>query len=234
MRSSFIGNTLTRCSRNRQQARLQPRKIIDERNKQKLQAELRDVAKRQDVIAAQITQRIMNGQSPIDAFNRMLDELQQRSSEIQSVLSTATKKRTGPAKTFTISPSLYANTIEALTYIARTGNTEHDAVQHHFNFLRSLVQKIIITPSSYGKAAELSIIGLLATILALMRAFEEYSAGIKERHRNAFVRRFRAGEFKAMVDQDVLARQLTGELDTEDKKQELLAAYAEELRSVSC
>jgi hypothetical protein len=171
-------------------------KNIDERNKEKLQAELRDVAKRQDVIAAQITQRIMNGQSPIDAFNRMLDGLQQRSSELQSVLSTATKKRSGPAKTFTISPSLYANTIQALTYIARTGNTEHDAVQQHFDFLRSLVQKIIITPSSDGKAAELSIIGRLASILASMRAFQDYSAGIKERHRNEFARRVRAGEFK--------------------------------------
>jgi len=88
----------------------------------------------------------MNGQSPIDAFDRMLDELQQRSSEIQSVLSTATTKRSGPAKTFTISPSLYANTIQALTYIARTGNTEHDAAQQHFDFLQSLVQKIIIPP----------------------------------------------------------------------------------------
>jgi hypothetical protein len=36
-------------------------------------------------------------------------------------------------------------------------------------------------------------------------------------------------KFKAMVDQDVLARQLSGELDTEDKKQKLLAGYAEEL-----
>ena len=32
-----------------------------------------------------------------------------------------------------------------------------------------------------------------------------------------------------MVDQDVLARQLSGELDTEVKKQKLLAVYAEEL-----
>jgi hypothetical protein len=36
-------------------------------------------------------------------------------------------------------------------------------------------------------------------------------------------------KFRAMVDQDVLARQLSGELDTEDRKQKLLAAYAEEL-----
>ncbi len=36
-------------------------------------------------------------------------------------------------------------------------------------------------------------------------------------------------KFKAMMDQDVLTRQLSGELDTEAKKQKLLEAYAEEL-----
>lgn len=36
-------------------------------------------------------------------------------------------------------------------------------------------------------------------------------------------------KFKAMVDQDVLTRQLSGELDTVNKKQKLLAGYAEEL-----
>lgn len=38
-------------------------------------------------------------------------------------------------------------------------------------------------------------------------------------------------KFKAMVDQDVLARQFSGELDTDDKKQKLLAGHAEELSS---
>ncbi|MFD1747131.1 hypothetical protein ACFSE1_16795 [Rhizobium helianthi] len=36
-----------------------------------------------------------------------------------------------------------------------------------------------------------------------------------------------------MVDQDVLARQLSGELDTEAKRKELFEAYAEELLKVS-
>ena len=33
----------------------------DERNKEKLQAELRDVTKRQDIVAAQVTERHMKG-----------------------------------------------------------------------------------------------------------------------------------------------------------------------------
>ncbi|MCC8934792.1 hypothetical protein [Rhizobium sp. 'Codium 1'] len=35
-------------------------------------------------------------------------------------------------------------------------------------------------------------------------------------------------KFKAMVDQDVLARQLSGELDTEQKRKKLLDRYGEE------
>ncbi|MFB0690285.1 recombinase family protein [Agrobacterium pusense] len=50
--------------------------------------------------------------------------------------------------------------------------------------------------SSDGKAAELSIIGRLASILASMRAFQEYSAGLREQRANEFARRVRADEFK--------------------------------------
>ena len=137
----------------------------------------------------------MNGQSPVDAYNRMLDELQKQSEEIEAGLSASPTKRRHPAKPIVVNPSLYANAIEALTYIACTGNTEHDAVQQHFEFLRELVQKVIILPSPDGKAAELTIIGRLASILASMQAFQEYSAGLRERRKNDFARRVRAGEF---------------------------------------
>jgi len=56
---------------------------------------------------------------------------------------------------------MFAAAIGALTAVARTGASEHDDVQRHFNFLRELVQKVVIAPSADGKSAELTIHGRL-------------------------------------------------------------------------
>ncbi|MFS2324265.1 hypothetical protein U2P60_02365 [Brucella sp. H1_1004] len=58
-----------------------------------------------------------------------------------------------------------------------------------------MVQKVVIAPSPDCKSADLTIHGHLAAVLASMQAFQEYSTGLKERHRNDFARRVRAGEF---------------------------------------
>jgi len=52
----------------------------------------------------------------------------------------------------------------------RTGKSEQDAVQGHFNLMRELVQKVVIAPSPDGKSADLTIHGRLASILASMKA----------------------------------------------------------------
>ncbi|MDH0617021.1 hypothetical protein N5D47_26720, partial [Agrobacterium sp. GD03871] len=63
-----------------------------------------------------------------------------------------------------------------------------------------LVQKVVIAPSPDNRRAELTIHGRLASILASMAAFQEYSAGLTERHRNEFARRVRAGEFSSQSE----------------------------------
>ena len=75
-------------------------------------------------------------------------------------------KRKGPTKTFVVNPSMYSAAMAALTTIAQTGNTEHDKVQRRFNFIRDLVQKVLIEPSADGKSADPTIVGRLASILA--------------------------------------------------------------------
>ncbi|MCD4660388.1 MAG: recombinase family protein [Agrobacterium sp.] len=166
-----------------------------ERNEAKLRANLREISHKQDVVAGQITQRIMNGQPQIEAFNKMLDDLQKQREELEASLAKTTRKRKGPPKTFVVNPSMYSAAIDALTAMVRTGVSEHDDVQRHFNFVRQLVQKVVIAPSADGKSADLTIHGHLAAVLASMQAFQEYSAGLTERHRNDFARRVRAGEF---------------------------------------
>ena len=91
---------------------------------------------------------------------------------------------------------MYTAAISALTTIARTGNIERDDVQRHFNFIIELVQKVLIRPSADGKSADLTIVGRLASILASMQAFQEHSAGLRDRHRNEYARRVRACEFR--------------------------------------
>ena len=86
--------------------------------------------------------------------------------------------------------------MQALTALTWTGNTEHDDVQQHFNFLRELVQKVVIAPSADGASADLTNRGRLASILASMAAFQDYSAGIREEHKNGNARRVRAGGFR--------------------------------------
>ena len=86
--------------------------------------------------------------------------------------------------------------MQALTALTRTGNTEHDDVQQHFNFLRELVQKVVIAPSADGASADLTIHGRLASILASMAVLQDYSAGIREEHKNGYARRVSAGGFR--------------------------------------
>jgi hypothetical protein len=167
-----------------------------ERDKEKLRATLQEVTRKQDVVAGQITERILNGQPQIDAFNSMLDDLQRPRNELEANLAKVAVRRMGPPKTFVVNPAMYSAAIAALTTIARTGNTEHDEVQRHFNFVRELVQKVLIEPAADGKSADLTIVGRLASILASMQAFQEYSAGLRERHTNAYARRVRAGGFR--------------------------------------
>ena len=82
-------------------------------------------------------------------------------------------------KPFTINPSMFNQITRALTTIVRTGKSEHDAVQGHFNLMRELVQKVVIAPSPDGKSADLTIHGRLASILASMKAFQDYSKAMR-------------------------------------------------------
>ncbi len=125
----------------------------------------------------------------------MLDDLRNQHDETEANLAMNTGKTKGPPKTFIINPAMYNAVIGALTRVVRTGASQGDTVQRHFNFLRQLIQKAVISPTSDGKSTELTIYGQLAAIRASMQAAQEYSAGLTERHRNEFARRVRAGEF---------------------------------------
>ena len=85
----------------------------------------------------------------------------------------------------------------------RTGKSEQDAVQGHFNLMRELVQKVVVAPSPDGKSADLTIHGRLASILASMKAFQDYSKAMRADFTDDYARRVRAGELKGQKQCDL-------------------------------
>lgn len=78
-------------------------------------------------------------------------------------------------------------------------------MQGHFNVLRELVQKVVVAPSPDGKSTDLTIHGRLATILASMKAFQDYSAGMRADFTNDYARRVKDGELKGQSKPTVKA-----------------------------
>ena len=76
--------------------------------------------------------------------------------------------------------------MNALTHIVRAGKSERDEVQRHFQFLRSLVQKVTVAPWVDGRKADLTITGGLASILASMAAWQDYSATLRRQHHSEY------------------------------------------------
>ena len=101
--------------------------------------------------------------------------------------------------------------IHTMLYMMRD-HADTQTKQPLIGIIRQLIQKVLIASTPGRQPPALEVHGRIASILAAMETAQVMEA-----------------KFKAMVDQDVLASQLSGELDTEDKKQKLLAGYAEEL-----
>ncbi|MCJ8236702.1 hypothetical protein [Peteryoungia algae] len=101
--------------------------------------------------------------------------------------------------------------IHAMLYLMRD-HADLQTKQPLIDIIRQLIQKVVIVSTPGRQPLALEVHGRIASILAAMEAAQMMEA-----------------KFKAMVDQDVLARQLSGELGTEDKKQKLLDRYGEEL-----
>ena len=180
---------------------------VSQQARQKLEANLKEASRKQEAVANQITERLLAGQPKIDAFDRLLDDLQKQRDTMEAELSRLSTRKDAVFKPFTINPSMFNQITRALTAIVRTGKSEHDAVQGHFNLVRELVQKVVIAPSPDGKTADLTIHGRLASILASMKAFQDYSKAMRADFTDDYARRVRAGAFKSQKEKlDFVAR----------------------------
>lgn len=180
-----------------------------------IEAALQRNKREQEGIIAQISQRAAEGRRAIAAFDDQLDRLDEEREELERQLASAPsmdKPVSDAERLATLHDEINEDTvrtvIHAMLYMMRD-HADPQAKQPLIGIIRQLIQKVVIASTPGRQPPALEVHGRIASILAAMETAQAMEA-----------------KFRAMVDQDVLARQLSGELDTEDKKQKLLAVYA--------
>ena len=105
--------------------------------------------------------------------------------------------------------------------------------------MRELFQKVVVAPSLDGKSADLTIHGRLASILASMKAFQDYSKALHADFVDDYAQRLEAGVLKGQKEgEDCLCSprppEPVGELgallllaDADDKKPPGVGFHAE-------
>ncbi len=182
------------------------RKVANARGKtlEVTAAKLSTIAAKQKLIAEQMTERLLAGQMKIAAFDQMLDDLEQERAHLAAELEAATPKpdsKSGnggrnPGDPIIINPSMYRAALDAMTTALKGKNSEkNETLAAYGEFVRSLIPKVVVAPSDDGKLANLTIHGRLATILASMEAFQDYSTRMREHYHRDYTTRVQAGEF---------------------------------------
>ncbi|QGG93288.1 hypothetical protein GH983_22325 (plasmid) [Agrobacterium sp. MA01] len=198
------------------------RSIIDEVNKEierisraqtldreKLGKDLAVICQKQQVIAEQITERLLSGHPDVKVFNDMLTRLEEQRTEVERKLGEKPVATVGEPKQITVNVSTLKSAFDAMTAIVRHGNPADDVAAGQFNFLRELVQKVVVLPSTDGKTAELTVHGRLAAILASIKAIDEHTAQKRGAFHAEFTRRVKAREFRTTEEKlDILTLRL--------------------------
>ena len=91
-------------------------------------------------------------------------------------------------------------------------NADEAVKQRLMPIVRDLIQTVVIGKTPGHQPASLQVYGDIANIMASMDVLDVLQQ-----------------QFFAAAQNELLARMASGEIDTEDKKQKLLAGYAEEL-----
>ena len=146
----------------------------------------------------------------------MLDTLEERRSGLEARLKQAPAEEDFGEKLRKLKAEVSPEAVElvinsAFYYLREHADTE--TKQPFINLVRQFIQKVVIGKTPGHQPASLEVHGRIASILAAMEA-----ATILEK------------QFEALKQHDYLERLRAGEIDTAQKRQKLLDAYAEELR----
>ena len=78
---------------------------------------------------------------------------------------------------------MFQSVLDAMTTALKGGAGDgNDTLAGYGQFVRSLVQKVVIAPSPDNRRADLTIHGRLASILASIEAFQDYSMSMREHY----------------------------------------------------
>ncbi|MGO4565907.1 recombinase family protein [Rhizobium sp. 2YAF20] len=182
-----------------------------------LEGELKKVEQRQRSIIQQISDRDVEGRPRLAALDDQLDELEESRTNLAAELGDARK----PADDFTekvarLKAQFNADNIEIvirkLIFLARNDADDY-AKQRLMPIVRDLIQRVVIGKTPGHQPATLQVHGSIANIMASMEVID-----LLQR------------QFIVAAQNDLMEKLASGEIDTEDKKEKLLDAYAEELK----
>ncbi|MGO7301618.1 hypothetical protein ACC718_37705 [Rhizobium ruizarguesonis] len=183
-----------------------------------LTAALKATTQRQNSIIQQISDRAAEGRPRLAALDDQLDELEATREKLAAELNALAE----PVEDFQekiaklkaqFNPTNMEIIIRKLIFLARH-NADEQAKQRLMPIVRDLIQTVVIGKTPGHQPASLQVHGSIANIMASMEAIDVLEQ-----------------QFLAAAQNDLMAKIASGEIDTEAKKQKLLDAYAEELKS---
>ncbi|MGO7486684.1 zinc ribbon domain-containing protein [Rhizobium ruizarguesonis] len=183
-----------------------------------LTAALKATTQRQNSIIQQISDRAAEGRPRLAALDDQLDELEATREKLAAELNALAE----PVEDFQekiaklkaqFNPTNMEIIIRKLIFLARH-NADEQAKQRLMPIVRDLIQTVVIGKTPGHQPASLQVHGSIANIMASMEAIDVLEH-----------------QFLAAAQNDLMAKIASGEIDTEAKKQKLLDAYAEELKS---
>ncbi|WP_246723552.1 recombinase family protein [Rhizobium sp. ARZ01] len=187
-----------------------------EAEREHMKRDLKELERKQKNIIQQISDRALQDRPPLAALDDILDQLEvQRTALAKDLDAFATSEPDMTAKIEELrkrhDPAQTELRMRHFFLQARRGKNE-DAKRQIMPIVRSLVQKVVIGKTPGHQPATLEVHGLIASILAQMDVLD-----------------YMERRFVAEVHTDFIEKLEAGEIETKEKQQKLLDAYAEEL-----
>lgn len=117
---------------------------------ERIEAKLKAISSKQKLIAKQMTERMLAGQMKIAALEQMLDDLEKERARLALELEAAAPKSAKPRNRGLRHPG--GPIIEAMTTALKGAGNGNDMLAGYGQFVRSLVQKVMIAPSPDNRA----------------------------------------------------------------------------------
>jgi DNA invertase Pin-like site-specific DNA recombinase len=172
---------------------LNSRRSLKQPDRGALEARILRIAEEQKEYMQQIVDRRLAGRPPIAALDDMIDERERERETLIQELKVTAASAIDSRPIPDIPPSVFRSFWRGLM-AERGGNLNEDGKLTHF--VRQMVSKVVIQPSSDGRSADLAVYGQVVAILASLEAWEEHAKAIRQDASADFKKRLAAGSFR--------------------------------------